>query len=58
MLEVDVTRRNIRLISIILLIEIVLINKLYKDIMCVHFFEDFIEIIYLKNVVNKDKENT
>lgn len=54
----DVTRRNIRLISIILLIEIVLINKLYKDIMCVHFFEDFIEIIYLKNVVNKDKENT
>ena len=38
-------------------IGVVLINKLYKDIMCVHFFEDFIEIIYLKNVVNKDKEN-
>lgn len=54
--EWNLSEKIIIVISIILLIEIVLINKLYEDIECVHFFEDFIEIIYPKNVVNK--ENT
>lgn len=50
----EFSEKYIIAISLLIMVEGILIYKLYKDMMRVHFLEDFIEIIYPKKYVTEN----
>ena len=52
--EWSFSEKYIIAISLLIMVEGILIYKLYKDMMRVHFLEDFIEIIYPKKYVTEN----